>query len=83
MGVSKEVLHHLVDRLPDESTDVAGEFLLWLSEREGVRPNTKDVGVIWPGTSLYRLAGRIHEGPRDLAERHDYYLGQTDGKEEK
>ncbi len=34
MSVPKEDLHRLVDRLPEQATDMARDFLLWLAERE-------------------------------------------------
>lgn len=83
VSISKEELYRLVDRLPEDSTDVAREFLLWLAERETPvsKKATKKTKTEWPGTSLYRLAGRIQEGPPDLAERHDYYLAQAHEEE--
>lgn len=81
MSVAKEELHRLVDRLSDQNTDVAREFLLWLAQREAPGANetspekTKKKGE-WPGSSLFRFAGSIKGGPHDVAERHDHYLAQ-------
>lgn len=81
VSVPKEELHRLVDRLPEQNTGMAREFLLWLAERETPdaeeTPKKPKKVAEWPGTSLYRLAGRIQAGPPDLAERHDHYLAQA------
>lgn len=66
VSAPKEELHRLVDRLPEQNTDVAREFLLWLAERETPdakkAPRKSKKVAEWPGTSLYRLAGLNIQG---------------------
>ncbi len=83
LGVNRKTVYNLIKRHEIPAIRVSRLWRVPQSALEafiGTEALVRESASPWPGTAMLKMAGMFASGLPDVAERHDYYLYESDNK---